>query len=201
MISDVILMNKKRYGLVDLNEITTAQYMDLEKLLSSSEDMHEVSSSLAAILYRPIKNVKHSKLTRLVNIRFKFLKTKFIKPYSCAAYKIKGYDLKESDSRVNEIEESFSWGNAISCLAYYMSWKQDLAKRFFLVFPVIDPEKQKAMEETKRNSMADDWGLYNQLSLITERDLEKIDYYKAQPLTEVMFHLGYCVADNKSREK
>lgn len=206
MISEVILMNDKKYGLVDLNAdtFTTQQYMDIEEILSNAEDPYLISSSLSAILYRPIKSTKKSILTRLINLRFKFIKSKFIKPYSCLYYELKGYDLKESDSRVHEIEEMFSWGNAISCLAYYMNWKQELAKRFHLIFPELtEEEKLKKAEEDKIKkgpTMGEMWGMEHQLQLMTERDLDKIDSYKSKPLSRVMRHLSYCVQDNDSRK-
>ena len=132
------------------------------------------------------------------------MQSKFIKPYSCLNYALEGYDLKESDSRVQEIKEMFSWGNAISCLAYYMKWKQDLAKRFHLIFPELTKdEKGKKAEEDKIKkgpSMSEMWGMEHQLQLMTERDLDKIDSYKSKPLSKVLRHLSYCIQDNDSRK-
>ena len=111
MINNVILMSGKRYGLIDLNDdsFKLKHWMDVENLLKNAEDFYSVSSSLSAILYRPIKSVKKSWLTRLINLRLRFLKSKFIKPYACLDYELEKYDLKESDSRVQEIEKYFSW--------------------------------------------------------------------------------------------
>lgn len=202
MISEVVRMNKKLYGLIDLNEITLQEWMDIEELLKNAEDMYCVSSSLSAILYRPIKSVKKSFLTRLFNIRLKLLKSKFIKPYACLDYKVKGYDLKESDSRVNDIEKYFSWGNTISCLAYYLNWKQDLAKKYSLLFPESEEKKEGEEEEVKKApSMGEIWGMYHQLGLMTERDLEKINYYKGRKLKEVLYHLSYCIQDNAYKQQ
>lgn len=202
MISEVILMNGKKYGLINLDEITLQEWMDIENLLSNADDMHAVSSSLAAILYRPICSVKKSRITRLINLRIRFLKSKFIKPYACLDYEVKGYDLKESDSRVDEVEKCFSWGHAVSCLAYYINWKQDLAKRYHLVFPEPEPKKEGEEEEIKKApTMGEIWGAYHQLGLMTERDLEKINYYKSRPMNEVMYLLSYCIQDNEYRKQ
>lgn len=209
MISEVIVMNGKRYGLVDLEDdsFKLKHWMDIENLLKNAEDLHSVSSSLAAILYRPIKSVKHSWLTRLINIRLRFIKSKFIKPYACLDYELEKYDLKESDSRVPQIEESFSWGNAISCLAYYMNWKHDLAKRYHLVFPEPTEEEKKKMEEeqeqgiVKPPTMGDIWGAYYQLGLITERNYKEMLEAKQSPLSEFMYYLSYCIQDNEYRKQ
>lgn len=194
-LSDVVVMNNKKYGLVDLGTITTQEYMDIEQLFNNTKDYHSIASALSSILYRPVASVKKSFKTRLINARIKISKSKFIKPYACIDYTISEYNLKASDVRIQEIEKCFSWGDCLSCLAYYLSWKKQLAEKFFLLFPKSDDDK-KETQEKEVIGMSSIWGMYHQLSLMTERDLEKINYYKHKPLNEVFYHLSYCVQEN-----
>lgn len=196
----VVLMNEKRYGLVDLDNISLQEYMDIEQLFNNTDDYYSIASSLSAILYRPISVVKHSFTTRILNLRLKTFKTQFIKPYAHVSYNIEDYNLNASGERVEEVEECFSWGHCLSCLSYYLNWKNKLAEKFYLVFPKSDKEEEQAnTQEKKILGIGEIWGMYHQLALMTDRNLKEIDYYESRPVMKVMKHLSYCVQDNRSK--
>ncbi len=194
-LNPVVLMNNKIYGLVDLDNITLSEYMDIERLLDSAkDDYYSIISSLAALLYRPIKSTKHSFTSRLLNFKIRFKKHKFIKPFACLDYETKDFNLNTAEKLVSEIENSFSWSYLLGGLSYYIKWKQDLAKKYFLVFPVSDNPCPKT--ETEAINMSTIWGMYHQIGLMTDSNLKDMNYYKSSKLSAVMYHLSYCIQNN-----
>ena len=200
-ISDTILMSGKKYGLINLDKISVQEFIDIEELLRNSIDLYDVSSSLSAIVYRPISVVRKSLITRILNLRLKFLKNRFIKPYACRDYEVNGYDLEESDRRVKLVEEQFSWGNAIACLAYYMAWKNKIAKTYFLVFEPEDTEEQQGDEEDKSPTMGDMWGMENQIQYYSGGDPVQIDRFKSWNIRKFLRYLSYRNQDAKQKNK
>jgi hypothetical protein len=192
ILSDVVKMNGSRYGLIDLNDITAQEYIDIERLLDAVEDLNLTSSSLAAIFYRPVESIRMSFLHRLINLRFRFIKSVFIKPVACSGYELTGYNLKYSDKRVDEVEKYFSYGNCLSCLAYYLHWKQALSKEYHQIFTQPDEKKEAPKKDVKKKeNLSTRWGFEHQLGVLTEYDRIKMNDYADMNIKKVMKHLCY----------
>ncbi len=171
------------YGLLNLDDMTTRDYLELEYLLNQGRTTYEFLPEILSILYRPIVN----KTKNLINILFNIgslITKKNIKPLKYNTYTIA--DISNSKEQASIFRDKLDFGQGLIALNYIIGFNLKLSEEYKSLFETIEGEE----EEEGILSIAEIWGSYNILNNIAPTLMER-DLWLSKNIREYFKYLGY----------
>jgi len=205
---DAFKLKGKLFGLIDFNQITVIEYMELCTLFEEeSENLDKVLS----ILYREIVYKKQNLKNILINIATSILFKTRVKPYKCISFKTEEYKEQDNDDL---FRHNFNYAFSQGTVVHFLEWKKRLEQEFWQIFDdVKNPNEEEEYdpfeileEQNKQNrrdepSIGEKWGLFHIVFEICDGDKIQMDYWKNKPIRELFTHVTYIKHRNAYIEK
>lgn len=191
------------YGIINYDELTVYEYMELEDILKNSDTPFENIDKVLAVLCRRVIAKKIKVKNILYNIIYK-IKYRNIVPKVYEDYKIKQYEEKDlQNDEVFGLNMDAAFGIAI--LNSYIEFKKQLQKDYPTIYeqPIPIEDKDQYDEEPiikQGKSFEEIWGLYNILDSISSNIFER-DEWRKRNIKEFLTYVTFSYAKQQQLNK
>lgn len=180
------ILDGKKYGFVDFDNLTVKQYADIMFYLSDGKDIYE---NLDKCLGSCVRVSSENKSV-----------------WDILRYKRKGFYILQNDIKADAdddsdysdiVYENFTATIVIFLIDKIQNMKRNLVERYPSVF--INKEDEEDEEDEKNEgtklrrtlSVAEIWGMYHTVHALVDNDKQRADYWYTRPIGEFFTFLSY----------
>lgn len=187
--SHTFFLNGRGYSLMDLDNMTVAEYAEIESYLDNG--IYENLHNLLAVLYRPLIN-RSFRPIYIIRRAISRLNKKVV-----IGSEFKGKPVKDLEQdykhRAALFEQCIPYHAAVGMVSHYLQFKTKLLRDYQLIDSIEEKEtdQDEANIRHSKKSVAEMWGMYHLLEVVSNGSLIELEHWMTKPIKQLLTKAFY----------